>query len=444
MLQVISMSILLFSIAAVSVSADNLNVDMSGDGSVGAEVLEVLNSGAGFEPPKSGFVKGTIKGDIYEEMTFQFKKEINQPALCHAIKLENPGFRNSPFVGNDVFILNMDLRNSVNGHYTWFNGVEHLSLLKGEDGDIGTWIIGVEPGVDNGFVHIRTNRVGALSPLNLEHTSIKAPEQSVHWYWLNDNMWERQQDLLARCVDAHPPAPRYYEIAYFDTGFDSSDLISSYFVEDLNTNIITQTQSSLESESDSPTDTHTPTPAFYDPLRGQWRAVDLGSLATIVTFGEPCAVTFEESSQSSRTPTIATLVNEEHAGKGWRLTMHTAPAHGHSLIKEAGGSELVLELDNAGVRHTAEGGVRAVAPLTKAEEAKSLRAMTSTLAGTTQLYPLLSTLYLLGAYSYSYPYSYWSLSLSLSLSLFLFLPLSLPTPLPPYRCKGGRLDLALV
>jgi hypothetical protein len=55
----------------------------------------------------------------------------------------------SPIVGEQVF--HIILEDLVNDRYAWTNGVEYLSYVKHDDDkvdkELGTWIIGSEPGV---------------------------------------------------------------------------------------------------------------------------------------------------------------------------------------------------------------------------------------------------------------------------------------------------------
>lgn len=63
--------------------------------------------------------------------------------------ISQPKPNTSPFAGEQVFHVILDER--VNDRYVWTNGVEFLSYVKHDDDkldkDLGTWIIGSEPGV---------------------------------------------------------------------------------------------------------------------------------------------------------------------------------------------------------------------------------------------------------------------------------------------------------
>ena len=116
------------------------------------------------------------KVDSYNIHTVRFR-----PPICQMIGfISQPKPNTSPFSGEQVFHVILD--EMVNDRYAWTNGVEFLSYVKHDDDkldkDLGTWIIGSEPGKDNGFVYLRVNNTHTLSPIGLEG-------EESYWHWLS-------------------------------------------------------------------------------------------------------------------------------------------------------------------------------------------------------------------------------------------------------------------
>ena len=149
--------------------------------------------------------------------------------------MSQPKPNTSPFSGEQVFHVILD--EMVNDRYAWTNGVEFLSYVKHDDDkldkDLGTWIIGSDPGKDNGFVFLRVNNTHTLSPIGLEG-------EESYWHWLSGKevadtnnlslsivpstsypaivsipyiQWKEQSEMRAVCVDKYAPTARYYEVS---------------------------------------------------------------------------------------------------------------------------------------------------------------------------------------------------------------------------------------
>jgi hypothetical protein len=212
------------------------------------------------------------------------KKRVNLPPTCMAIELVNiPQPNPSPLMGSTIFKLKPNTL--YNDHFAWTNGPENLSFIKHNRGDRGNWLLGIEAGVDSGYVFIEGPQY-SKTPLGLESDTNK-------WKWLMDGSWQPQPQLRARCLDAFP-VDHFYEVEYFD----SSNTAQQSFVY-------------VNSESVG---------FFFDNSLRTW--VYLTDIETVAAWGQPVQIN-HPSGTGTHTDT-AVLVNQEHAAvPGWRLTMRS-------------------------------------------------------------------------------------------------------------------------
>ena len=97
--------------------------------------------------PSTGFINGIVGSST---LTIRIVQHIQQSALCNSIKFESLSDKFKPFIkGSDVFSLQHELGDSINGRFTWFNGVESISKVSNDE-DFITWIVSPnEPGIFN-------------------------------------------------------------------------------------------------------------------------------------------------------------------------------------------------------------------------------------------------------------------------------------------------------
>jgi hypothetical protein len=117
---------------------------LSGRGVAAGEALS--SNSTPISIPLSGFISGEMQSNG-ASITLQVLKKMHQSSICNSIRFENQPIGLESFAGSDVFLLDVDAADTVNGHFSWSNGVESMFYVTGEkDYPFGTWIIGTEPG----------------------------------------------------------------------------------------------------------------------------------------------------------------------------------------------------------------------------------------------------------------------------------------------------------
>lgn len=114
----------------------------------------------------SATVTGDGDIDAHKKISFSFKlsRKVDRPIFCDTVEFINlPHPNSSPFVGGSVFTLMPEL---YNDKFAWTNGADYLSYALDSEGG-STWIIGGEPGVDAGYVHIKADS-DVMTPISLE------------------------------------------------------------------------------------------------------------------------------------------------------------------------------------------------------------------------------------------------------------------------------------
>jgi len=248
-----------------------------------------------------------------------------------------------------VFHIILDER--VNDRYVWTNGKEYLSYVKHDDEkldkDLGTWIIGSEPGEDNGYVYLRVNNTHTLSPIGLDG-------DGVNWNWLSNKSWKEQPQMRVVCVDKYAPTARYYEVEYFDPVSQTAH--NSFLVTDFSPYMLIEQETKqtvgLDYElPESLAANQELISVFLDANTHEWRPIR--DLTTLLTYGSPYAFTAKVEGQSSFT---GVLINDEHAGGGaWRLTFrkyHFTGTERQQFLQISDDDECLVEIDNNGIRAT--------------------------------------------------------------------------------------------
>ncbi|KAJ1423696.1 hypothetical protein B484DRAFT_451807 [Ochromonadaceae sp. CCMP2298] len=255
--------------------------------------------------PVSGFISAVKEGN---DLAMRILRKVNAPASCRTVQFKGiPATGLAKFTGGVAFQL-LEGR-SYNERPAWTNGKEFISYV-GTDGPFGNWLVGVVPGEDSGFMHIRTAGP-SLTPLGLEglQDGPSGGKGRLHWLALQGASWNELPDLQLHCRDA--PTARggagasFFEVEYFDhtqalpTGVRSSFLAIDQALLPI-----------LPSE---------PRAALYDAATGTWQLLD--SVRVIAEMGSPTLISGGRDSG-----TVALLVNAEHSGtQGWRCTFRHFP-----------------------------------------------------------------------------------------------------------------------
>lgn len=261
--------------------------------------------------PNTGFVSAKSAADT---VMLKLIRKVNSPGFCKTIEIINqPSPNSSPFVGSSEFTLVPD--QLYHEHYAWTNGAETLSYVPVKGRDYGNWLIGNEPGVDNGYVYLGTS-MPSLTPINLE-----GADSDHQWKWLIDMKWEDQPQMRAICKDTYKPGNVYYEIEYFDQ--ITRQAVKSAFVPDLNPFILSLHRQ-LNPRFDQPefqskeANLLIPFPSYFEVSTRTWRLLD--GITVVAEFGSPVMISRTKQQTGASESHIGVLVNEEHSGKfGWRL-----------------------------------------------------------------------------------------------------------------------------
>jgi hypothetical protein len=237
------------------------------------------------------------------KLQFYLKKKVNKNTSCQNIE-----FINMP---KDVKTMKPQfyrLNEYYNQHAVWTNGLEYLSFVK--VGDHGTWIVGTNPGVDDGFVYIRPKHY-TLTPLGLE--------EQTDWKWSSNNEWKTVENLKLICTDEPSSSSSssssssiekdgqwnefYFEISMFEEGKDdvhSMILLPNFIPNPLNSHdSVNNKFEAIAFKTDDPR-----------------QLVHLSNFQIICSMGTPIHLTNRNGKS-----TVARLINQELGGnKSWRLT----------------------------------------------------------------------------------------------------------------------------
>ena len=241
----------------------------------------------------------------FDTVMLKVVRKINSPGFCRTIEIINqPSPNTSPFVGSSIFNVIPD--KLYNDHYAWTNGVETLSFIPTDSNDVGNWLIGNEPGVDNGYVYLSTNGA-SMTPLNLEGS---ATEPDFQWKWLLDLKWAPQPAMRVVCKDVYKPGPFYYEVEYFDQ--HTREAVRSALVPDLNPYILSlynqlNKSFNLATFLASEANLQIPFPAYYERSTGRWRLLE--GMAVVAEFGSPVYITRAKQATGTQESHVAVLVN---------------------------------------------------------------------------------------------------------------------------------------
>jgi len=303
--------------------------------------------------PSTGFISAK---SAFDTVMLKIVRKINSPGFCRTIEIINqPSPNTSPFVGSSIFNVIPD--KLYNDHYAWTNGVETLSFIPTDSNDVGNWLIGNEPGVDNGYVYLYTNGA-SMTPLNLEGPST---EPDFQWKWLLDLKWAPQPEMRAVCKDAYKPGPFYYEVEYFDQM--TREAVRSALVPDLNPFILSlhnqlNKSFNLATFLASESNLQIPFPAYYERSSDRWRLLE--GMAVVAEFGSPVQITRAKQATGSQESHVAVLVNEEHSGKlGWRLAFrnfpftHATSASTSASLKSKSSGKVIVEKSITHLDYTA-------------------------------------------------------------------------------------------
>jgi hypothetical protein len=226
--------------------------------------------------PSSGFIRGNSDGNV---VVFHTMGKINRLSDCETIEFQNiPADIGSPLMGSPRFTAG----EYYNNRRSWSNGKEFLSFV--EPGTEGTWILGVEPGVDAGYVY--------LKPTFPTLTPADASTDDAVWHWNVANKWVAMPDVKVTCVDtASTSATRssFYEVEYYDVS--AQHMENSFLKAEANGNY-----------------------AFLRKADNSW--VTVSQMSTVCELGGAVGV-----ADNKGTKKFARLVNSEHTTGGWRITL---------------------------------------------------------------------------------------------------------------------------
>lgn len=234
-------------------------------------------------------------------------KKYHKSSLCHTFSLEDqPSPNPSPLMGSNQFSLLPDLYNE---HFGWSNGKEYITFIPFDGGSHGkgNWLLGVEPGVDSGYVFLGGTSA-SISPIDNDIDS-KSP-----WKWLIEGKWEDQPQMRAYCLDEEPPANEYYEVEYYDPEL-TDEIQTSHLLPGFSDALLENTMGYVF--SDLHTFDCTEQLILWLPNRGKYACVR--PLEIIANFAQPMFIDHVKISVRE----MGVLTGVEHAqDNAWRLTFH--------------------------------------------------------------------------------------------------------------------------
>lgn len=150
-----------------------------------------------------------------QKFVFHLNQRINKHATCNELEFVNvPSDIEAPLMGGKIFSKINGLNNQ---RATWFNGVEYLSYAN--VGSHGTWIVGKNPGEDNGFIFVRPEHT-TFTPIGIE--------SNVPWKWNLNGDWVDMHQLKVICNDHNEKLentsldPYFYEVNSYYSSSDFS------------------------------------------------------------------------------------------------------------------------------------------------------------------------------------------------------------------------------
>lgn len=244
--------------------------------------------------PVTGFFSGRVKSG--SSVGFKSFRRVQGMAFCNTLEFQNlPDPNYAPFAGGSTFKLITG--KLYNEKLAWSNGLEYLSYVLTGNG--ANWIVGNDPGIDNGYLFI--NADGKLVPVQQETAS-------NHWFWLMQGTWQQQPPLRLVCIDEKSDSPPYYYIVeYYDEA--TRAMAQSYllpFIADLADSGIgaVGTEGIID-----PHGSRFSGPVYLNRTTSEWDSVT--DLQSVAEMGKPYMVT-DSAGKSS----LGVLVNEEQSSTG--------------------------------------------------------------------------------------------------------------------------------
>lgn len=255
-------------------------------------------------------------------------KKINSPIKCDSLEFINlPKPNYSPFSGGNKFDIITDL---VNGKLAWSNEREYLTYVAPtSDSEGGTWIVGIEPGVDNGYIFLKPD-VGDSHGM----TPISMKSEKAEWHWLQKGKWEVQTNLEINCLDEvdSPSATTattpggLYSVEYLDSEnhIGETHIIVNPTMGQLpymkSIGKLTFSEDSLNSVAAS---------IFKG---GHW--LNIAKIETIADYGAPVVI------QNEGETVVGHIINDEHGWEGtWRISLKVS-----SHIPSVSKAMVIIEL----------------------------------------------------------------------------------------------------
>lgn len=245
--------------------------------------------------PPSSFVKATLVSEKSgsRDIVLEIQSKFNKPSKCETVEFLNlPKSLNT--LASNAF---KQVDKKYNQHVAYSNGKEYLSYV--DEGDHGTWILGMNPGVDSGFVYIRPKH-DTLVPVGLE------PESK--WKWSVEKEWIAYEEIRLVCRDyVDEDLPSASSNVFFQVGLYNGNN------EDLSKLIMVPSATSI-------------TDAIAFSLSSDDEGLVLRDFKLICSMGKVVRVTDGDNNRSS----LARLVNHElGADQSWRITLRRADSHLH-------------------------------------------------------------------------------------------------------------------
>jgi hypothetical protein len=235
--------------------------------------------------PSSGFVQGNTEAG--DKIVLHTTKKVNKPTDCRTVEFQNiPTTISSPLMGGPRFVEGP----VYNNRKSWSNGKEYLSFV--DQGTHGTWIVGVEPGVDSGYVYLKPS-FPTLVPAD-------ATSETVSWHWNLKSKWTELPEMKLTCLDLDTEktssSGAFYEVEYWDvaSGGMQESILS-----------LANKEYSLLTVSEN-----------------KW--VKVTDLDTICELGGAVSITRRNNGNRNTLSKMARLVNSEHSSNGWRVTLRFA------------------------------------------------------------------------------------------------------------------------
>lgn len=264
------------------------------DFAVDDDTAEVVSSIIPFSQiPPTSFVKATLVSETSrpKEVVIEVQSKFNKPSKCETIEFLNmPKSLNT--MSTNIF---KQVDKKYNHHVAYTNGKEFLSYV--DEGDHGTWILGMNPGVDSGYVYIRPKH-DSLVPVGLESGS--------KWKWSVEKEWITYDDIKVVCND------------YVDDDLPSSNFFFQVGMYNGNSDEMTKLIMTASPSSSSE--------AILFSLSSDDETIYLRDFKVVCSMGKTVRIHDTKNGRS----TLARMVNHElGADQSWRITFRRANSHLH-------------------------------------------------------------------------------------------------------------------